>query len=134
MLRRKIGDSLFWKGISAYYNKYRNKNASSEDFEKVMGSVSSQDLHSFFHQWLYTPGHPSIQLIWHYDSANSSLILESTQQQSGIYQFTLDLSIDGARYSMEITDKKNQVRIPLVAEPSTILPDPDINVLAEFTY
>jgi aminopeptidase N len=134
MLRRKIGDSLFWKGISAYYNAYRNKNASSEDFEKVMGSVSSQDLHSFFHQWLYTPGHPSIQLIWHYDTANSSLILESTQQQSGIYQFTLDLSIDGARYSMEITDKKNQVRIPLVAEPSTILPDPDINVLAEFTY
>jgi aminopeptidase N len=134
MLRRKIGDSLFWKGISAYYAAYRNKNASSSDFETIMGVVSGQDLHIFFQQWLYTPGHPSIKLIWHYDTANSSLFITSTQLQPTLYEFPLELSIDGVPYSMEIKDKTNQVRIPLVAEPTTIIPDPNINVLADFSF
>jgi aminopeptidase N len=134
MLRRKIGDSLFWKGISTYYTTYRNSNASTEDFEKIMESVSGQDLHNFFHQWLYTPGHPSIKLEWHYDTANSSLIITSTQLQPAPFEFSLGLSIDGVLHTIQVTAKINQVRIPLVAEPTTVVPDPDINALAEFTY
>lgn len=132
MLRRKIGDTLFWKGISSYYAAYRNKNASTEDLEKVMETVSGQDLHTFFHQWIYRPGHPSLKLTWWYDTANSSLIITSTQLQSTPFVFTLELSIDGAIYPMEIKDKTNQVRIPMIKEPSTIIPDPNTNVLAEF--
>jgi aminopeptidase N len=134
MLRRKIGDSLFWKGIAAYYTAYRDHNASSEDFEKIMEAVSGQDLHTFFHQWLYIPGHPSLKLEWHYDTANSSLFITSTQLQPSPYTFPLELAIDNTRYTIQITDKTNQVRIPLIAEPTTILPDPDINVLADFTF
>jgi len=134
MLRRKIGDSLFWKGISTYYATYRNRNASTEDLEKVMETVSDQDLHTFFHQWLYTPGHPSIKLEWHYDTANSALYITSTQLQAVPYTFSLELSIDGTLHTMELTAKTNQVRIPLTAEPATIIPDPDTNILAEFTY
>ncbi|MES1159615.1 MAG: M1 family metallopeptidase [Bacteroidota bacterium] len=134
MLRRKIGDSLFWKGISTYYTTYRNKNASTEDLETIMISVSGQDLHTFFHQWLYTPGHPSIKLEWHYDTANSALYITSTQLQAMPYTFPLELSIDGTMHTMEITAKTNQVRIPLVDEPDTVIPDPNINVLADFTY
>jgi len=134
MLRRKIGDSLFWKGISTYYTTYRNSNASTEDLETIMTTVSGQDLHTFFQQWLYTPGHPSIKLEWHYDTANAALYITSTQLQPILYTFPLDLSIDGALHTMEITAKTNQARIPLVAEPTTIVPDPNINVLADFTY
>jgi aminopeptidase N len=133
MLRRKIGDSLFWKGISSYYAAYRDRNASTEDFEQVMETVSGQDLRVFVHQWLYTAGHPSIKLSWRYDTASSALLVESTQLQELPYQLTLELSVDGAIHTMEINAKTNQVRIPLTAEPTTIIPDPNINVLAEFT-
>ncbi|MBN9384672.1 MAG: M1 family metallopeptidase [Chitinophagaceae bacterium] len=134
MLRRKIGDSLFWKGISTYYTTYRDKNASTEDLQTIMTTVSGQDLRPFFHQWLYMPGHPSIKLEWHYDTASSALFITSTQLQPIPYAFSLELSIDGALHTMEITAKTNQVRIPLVAEPTTIIPDPDVNLLADFSY
>lgn len=134
MLRRKIGDSLFWKGISTYYTTYRDSTASSSDFEKVMSTVSGEDLQPFFHQWLYTPGHPSIKLEWHYDTAGSALYITSTQLQLLPYTFPLELSIDGVLHTIEITAKTNQVRIPLVDEPIAITPDPDVNILADFSY
>jgi len=132
MLRRKIGDSLFWKAISTYYSTYRNSNASTEDFEKIVETVSGQDLHTFFHQWLYTPAHPSVRLEWYYDAANNALFITTTQLQSTPFEFPLELSIDGKLYTIQLTAQKNQARIPLVAEPTTIIPDPNVNVLANF--
>ncbi|HVU57396.1 MAG TPA: M1 family metallopeptidase [Puia sp.] len=133
MLRRKIGDSLFWKAISTYYTTYRNGNASTEDLEKIVEKVSGQDLHTFFHQWLYTPGHPSVQLEWYYDGANDALYITTTQRQPVPFEFPLELSIDGKPYTIQLTAQKNQVRIPLIAEPTTIVPDPNVNILASFT-
>jgi aminopeptidase N len=132
MLRRKIGDSLFWKAVSTYYTTYRNGNASTEDLEKIVETVSGQDLHDFFHQWLYTPGHPNVRLEWWFDAANDALFITTTQLQPTSFAFPLELSIDGKPYTIQVTAQKNQVRIPLIAEPTTIVPDPNVNVLADF--
>ena len=44
MLRNKLGDEVFWKGIKTYYNKYKFANASTTDFKKVMQEVSGKNL------------------------------------------------------------------------------------------
>ncbi len=56
MLRRKLGDDLFWKGIRLYYKTYSGSNASTADLEKVFEEVSRQNLQTFFKQWLFTAG------------------------------------------------------------------------------
>ena len=48
MLRRKFGDSLFWKGIRAYYATYAGRNANTEDLQKIFEDVSGQNLHIIF--------------------------------------------------------------------------------------
>ncbi len=48
MLRRKLGDSLFWKGIRAYYKTYSGQNANTTDLEKVFEKVSGQNLQTLF--------------------------------------------------------------------------------------
>ena len=53
MLRRKLGDDLFLEGLRSYYKKYRNRNAGTSDFQKVMEGVYKKDLSEFFKQWLY---------------------------------------------------------------------------------
>ncbi|HEY4209800.1 MAG TPA: M1 family metallopeptidase [Puia sp.] len=132
MLRRTLGDNRFWAVLYTYYHTYRNGNASTEDFEKIAEEVSGMDLHTFFHQWLYTPGHPSVRLEWHYDDANNALFITTTQLQSTPFEFHLKLSIDGQPYTVLLTAKTNSFRIPLIAEPVTIIPDPDEDVMAEF--
>jgi len=39
MLRRKLGDSLFWKGIQTYYATYNGGNASTSDLQKIFEEI-----------------------------------------------------------------------------------------------
>ncbi len=48
MLRRKLGDSLFWKGIRTYYKTYAGRNANTTDLEKVFEKVSRPKPANFF--------------------------------------------------------------------------------------
>lgn len=135
MLRNKIGDSLFWKGIRKYYNTYAGKNASSSDFQKIMESVSGTNLESFFHQWLYRSGHPQLQIEPVYK--NGYLEVTITQVQPELFEFVLPLRLDlGAEgyltKSMVIRDRTSSFRIPVSSREFRLLPDPQATLLFEY--
>lgn len=62
MLRLRLGDDLFRKGIRAFYRKYLFEYASFSDLEAVFSSVSGEDLGPFFAQWVERSGAPCIEL------------------------------------------------------------------------
>jgi aminopeptidase N len=132
MLRRKLGDSLFWKGIAGYYAAYRNKNAGSDDFEKIMEGVSGQDLRSFFHQWLFVAGHPNLRIGWQYDLDKKELVIDFIQTQAQLFEFSLEYTVGGALHRIDLRDTKTQVRLPFPEKPGDLVPDPNINALASF--
>jgi aminopeptidase N len=88
MLRNKMGDDSFWKGIKVYYKKFKYGNAYSHDFKKVMESVSHQDLSVFFKQWLNQPGHPILSAQIEQIKKNKYSI-NITQNQTGTFTFPL---------------------------------------------
>ncbi|MCL4547170.1 MAG: M1 family metallopeptidase [Bacteroidetes bacterium] len=59
-LRKFIGDEFFFKGIKEYYKEFKHSNVSTDDFKKVMSSVSKKNLDPLFHKWLYEPGSQSL--------------------------------------------------------------------------
>ena len=130
MLRRRIGDTLFWKGISTYYTTYRNKNASSDDFIKVMETTSGQKLAPFFHQWLDQPGHPHVTITWKYDPDKKTAAIDFSH--TGEYQFPLEYTIDGTTYHVNINDTQTHVELPFPEKPNSLTPDPNVNLLADF--
>jgi aminopeptidase N len=132
MLRRSIGDEAFWKGISTYYNTYRNKNASTADFEDVMESVSGKSLKPFFHQWLDQPGHPHLTIVWKYDPDKKVVVIDCTQTGPQPYAFPLELTIDDTPQHIDIHDKITHLEIPAAEKPKTLIPDPNTNLLADF--
>ena len=69
MLRAQIGDEKFWLGIREYYRRYRDANACTADFRKVMEEAAGLDLAWFFDQWLTRPGSPALEGAWTYDAA-----------------------------------------------------------------
>ncbi len=62
MLRREIGEVSFWKGMRLFYERYRNKNAMTDDFKSIMEEVSGKELGRFFTQWLYFQGQPDLKI------------------------------------------------------------------------
>ena len=91
MLRKKIGDENFWNGIKLYYDTYKFKNASTDDFRKSMESVSNSNLEPFFHQWLGQEGHPILKTSWLYHQNKLQLIIDQTQDSN--FKFSLDIEL-----------------------------------------
>lgn len=136
MLRRKLGDALFWKGIQQYYATYNGKNASTDDLRKVMEAASGMDLKEFFTQWLYTPGQPVLDIAWHYDAAKSQVKITITQQQQNLFNFPIELAIktatDTHRVKISAINKKvTDILVTVDAKPLNFIVDPNTNLLYE---
>jgi aminopeptidase N len=132
MLRRKLGDDLFWKGVHNYYMKYQNRNANTDDLRHVMEQTSGQDLKPFFDQWLRTAGHPALKMGAHYDADKGVVDFLIEQKQDKLYEFPLEISIDGQLHSIDIKNKTTTVSIPVKSKPQAMFADPNTNLLATF--
>jgi aminopeptidase N len=132
MLRRKLGDILFWKGIRAYYAKYNGANANTDDLCKVFEQTSGQNLEQFFKQWLYTAGHPQVGVTWKYDEAKKTIELNITQKQDVVFEFPLEISVDNEIHTVNINAKSVAVSIPVHGKPASVIIDPNVNLLAGF--
>jgi aminopeptidase N len=141
MLRYQTGEENFWNGIREYYKQFRNRNAVTEDFQKIMESVSGKNLSAFFKQWIYTPGYPRIEGSWNYDQTKKEIrmTLRQTQHEFGIFILDLEIGIDTPTkhnpYLVQLTISKQEetFRIPAANQPSNIIPDPNTWSLGKFT-
>jgi aminopeptidase N len=60
MLMHQVGEQKFWSAITDYLNRYRLKNATTNDFFESMSKSLGTDLGDFEKQWFYTAGAPSL--------------------------------------------------------------------------
>ncbi len=66
MMRRLVGDSLFFPALRAYMQRHRYGAAETEDF---LASLQADIPHppvswrTFFEQWIYSAGHPIVELV-----------------------------------------------------------------------
>ncbi len=99
MLRREVGDSLFFIGLEKYYSKYKYSNANTDDMKKVFEQVSKKDLNKFFEQWVYKgSGFLELKVDWSEEQIsqnNIQLKVNIEQKQNGYenYHFPLDIEI-----------------------------------------
>lgn len=140
MLRNRIGDVGFRKGIRSYYRRFYNGNASTSDLIHEMESVSGQDLDGFFQQWLYQGGNPRLKAEWNYDSNGGSLEIILNYVQGTEFQFNIPVEIeivygDGSPSTIEtlqLDEKSKKFTIPVKSEPVQLVVDPDTKLLAEW--
>ncbi|RLD19587.1 MAG: M1 family peptidase [Bacteroidetes bacterium] len=134
MLRREVGDDIFFKGIQTYYMTYRDSNASSDDLRQVFETLSGKNLKSFFKQWLYIPGHPRLKHTFKNDSGR--VIIEIQQIQKKAFKFPLDIKLvfEGGKSEvrkLNISKKKGSFKIATSHPVIRIELDPDVRVLWE---
>jgi aminopeptidase N len=136
MLRGLIGDAAFWTGIRAYYSRYREKNASSDEFRAVMEEASGKPLDRFFQQWLHRAGVPKLSGSWRYDAATRQLSLRLAQGQAGEpYRLPLQVGIREGTATriekVELTAREETFRLPTQREPADVVLDPETWLLFE---
>lgn len=135
MLRCQLGDSVFWKGVRLYYNRFKWKNAVTEDLQKAMEEVSGKNLETFFRQWVYRAGQPKLDIKWKYNQQTGKLIITVQQLQDQLFNISLELEVeaDGQRIPLVIgiMDKTTAVEKPMKRRPERVIADPNICLLYE---
>lgn len=134
MLRKEVGDEIFWEAIRQYYDKYKLSNALTDDLKDIFELVSGKKLDTFFQQWVYQAGQPHIEATWSFK--NGQLDLEILQKQSENFVFDLEVEIayaDGTseRRVVKVESKKQSYKPKLKATPTKITLDPDAWLLFE---
>ena len=139
MLRKRLGDETFFRGLRAYYKAHAEANATTEDLRDALEKASGQDLHEFFTRWIYGSGHP----IYEVSSASTEL-----GRAGGFLTITLKQTQSGDAFldpvPIEITSGSEKKRIVIRPEgkiatarvrigggPPSIEIDPDGTLLKE---
>jgi aminopeptidase N len=138
MLRGVLGDEKFFAGIREYYRTYRDGNALTEDFQRVMERHAGRPLDWFFRQWIYEPGFPTLDAAWHWDADAKRLRLRIRQTQTGAnFRLPLEVEFDegGAprRESVEMNGREQTFNFRLERKPRGVRVDPDEWVLKTLT-
>ena len=136
MLRKEVGDEIFWEAIRQYYTKYTLSNALTNDLKDVFEYVSGRDLDTFFNQWVYQAGQPEIEMTWTYDNNKLQVEFTQTQQENFIFDLEVEFIYENGKRERKtiLIDSKNQKWIPKVnSKPTQIILDPDAWLLFENT-
>ena len=136
MLRHVVGDKAFFAAIRDYYQRFRDRNAMTIDFQRVVEAHSNQELAWFFDEWIYKAGHPVYDARWRWDEAAKELRLTITQkQEQTIFRMPLDVVIKtGETVRLEIVqmnEREQTFTFKLDAKPRSVAIDPDEWVLKE---
>ncbi len=139
MLNSQTGSDVFRKILQTYYQTYKHRNASTEDFIRVVNTVTGKDYNDFFHQWLSIPGNLHVDCLWKYYTKSKKIRLDFTQKTYQDFVFSFPLKVrflyddgSGETEEIHITRKKYRVEFNLQEKPSKIILDPGCELLFEY--
>jgi len=136
MLRRKIGDENFVKGMNLFYKNYIYKTASYDNIRTCMEKVSGTDLSGFFDQWINRTGAPELAIkeIKTDTYAGKYRIRISIEQRQKSDVFTVDIPIniatkDGIEsFAFTMDSREQEFQISLNSKPLKLVVDPQYDV------
>lgn len=137
MLRLELGDDVFFEGIRSYYDLYKGKVATTDQFQAALEETSGEDLDFFFEQWVHSVGYPSFKTSWAYE--DSSLTLEVRQMQAAGQRWDVPVEVgvmvegdpEMKYFSLRSNRRKVTESFEISARPIEVIWDPRMKVLAE---
>ena len=140
MLRRQLGDEVFYRGLRRFYADNRFRRASYQDIERAFAAVSGRDLGDFFTAWTERPGAPrlalqDVTLTRHEDKVDLRAVIRQTQEAP---PFPLQLPIrlrfaDGSSVRLGLTGQGREAQFESEsrAEPTELAVDPEFDLFRE---
>jgi aminopeptidase N len=142
MLRKEVGNKVFFQIIKTYFEMYKYSNASTFDFKKLCETISKKDLSYFFNQWVFK-GEGIIELGCDWNTVQSGTQFLTTikikQLQNGydIYKFPLDIKLNFGSdnnfsvSSSYVSNKVQEIKLYSQKKPVRVILDPNKWLLAK---
>lgn len=145
MLRKILGDAVFFPAVSDYLNTFKGKTVETIDFQRKLEDHSGINLQAFFEQWLYSAGYPKLEASFSYDEKTQLAKISLTQTQVdekhkiGLFNFPLvveweveENQFDRQKY--HISEKKHTLYFHCTKKPLQVRLDPDFESLFSLDF
>ena len=94
MLRRLVGDEVFFRGLRRFYDSYRFQKAGTDELREVFEAESGQPLSRFFEEWIYGSDLPAVTVTWRVEASGTGQVAVVRVEQHGrLFDFPLTVSL-----------------------------------------
>ncbi|AUX48383.1 aminopeptidase [Sorangium cellulosum] len=153
LLRRELGDELFWRGVNTYLTRHARGVAETRDLARALEDVSGRSLERFFEQWVFRAGHPELDVKIEIEGDQCVVTVKQTQSagqhsrehalqaDASTPVFAFDLVLDlgfadgkGSTVRREVRRVDQQAHtfaIPIARRPRFVIVDPDFRIVGE---
>jgi len=156
LLRRELGDEVFWRGVGTYLNRHARGVVETRDLARALEDVSGRSLERFFEQWVYRPGHPEVEVKIEVEDGSCVVTVKQTQstgataaagtsaaRESGAHAeaaapiFAFDLVVelgegDAVRREVRRVDQQTHTfAFPVARRPRFVVVDPELRIVGE---
>ena len=143
MLRNVLGDKQFWKAIHHYCVKHQNTNVTTEDLQRAIQESTGKNLDWFFHQWIYSGGHPELKVTYQWDDDTQTARLSVSQSQATdnltpLFRMPIQVAFlsseDRHPVKIELSEKEQTFYFPLKEKPLLVQFDPGYGCLKTLEF
>jgi aminopeptidase N len=142
MLRKAVGDDAFFASLKKYLEARKFKTAEIHDLRLAFEEVTGKDMNWFFNQWFLAKGHPVIEVINNFNTADNMVELTIEQKQNfknvPLYELPMEIDIyeNGkvTRHHINISEAKQTFKFKTNGKPQLVNFDAERQLLAELTY
>jgi hypothetical protein len=133
MLRRLIGEDVFFRGVRRFYSTSRFRKVGTEDLRKAFEAESGRSLERFFDQWIYGSTLPHLKVQYRVEGSELAVHID---QIGEVFQVpvTLTLQYSGGRKAdvvVRVEEQSTDKRIPLDSMLQGVVINRDDGTLAE---
>jgi aminopeptidase N len=144
MLRKELGDEVFFAGVRLYVQRFAFKTVETDDFRRTLEEVSGRSLGRWFDQWIHGKGYPKLKVTFAYDKkkAQGSFTVEQTQEnaEAGVPVFDMPLDLgwtvgtETVLRTVQLERAKHVFVFPLADEPTQVRVDPNNRTVMRLSF
>ncbi len=143
MLRRHLGDEVWWRAIGHYVETHKDGVVETQDLVESIRQSTGKNVQPFFDQWIYRSGYPAFRLQHRWDAKAKTATLWTVQTQrvsedSPLFKMKIDVVYRGRgweeRFTEEINQREHTFEHKLPGEPRTVEFDPEGWILKKVEF
>jgi len=127
-LRGVLGDSVFFRCLGAYRERFAGRSAVSGELQSVIDSVAGRNMEWFFNEWIYGPGWPEYASRTSWDQETLTLIIFQRQSLAWpTYRMPIQVSVfsgqSGTTTTVWDSMRTQSFRLPCPSIPDSVVLD-----------
>lgn len=139
MLRRQIGDIMFFQGIRNYLNDplLANGFAQTPDLKNHFEQAADTTLTEFFDNWIYEQGYPNYKLLYQNYDQKVWVKVEQTQSHNSVFYYKMKIPIQFKNATRDTivwfhnTYNNQLFSVDVGFLPTTVVFDPDKEMITK---